>query len=53
MLQERRLKKEIEYSRIKESFFKLYDRELLEKIGEQADQSYRIMLQKIGDFVKN
>ena len=39
MLQERRLKKEIEYSRIKESFFKLYDRELLEKIGEQADHA--------------
>lgn len=53
MLQERRLKKEIEYSYIKESFFKLYDRELLAKVGEQADQSYRIMLQKIGDFVKN
>lgn len=40
-LQERRLKKEIEYDHIKECFFQIYDKEMLERCGEEAVQSYR------------
>ena len=46
-LQERRLKKEIEYKHIKEEFFELYDRKMLEKAGEKAVQSYQEILKKL------
>lgn len=51
-LQERRLKKEIEYKHIKEEFFELYDRKMLEKAGEKAVQSYQEILKKVNGFVK-
>lgn len=51
-LQERRLKKEIEYRHIKEGFFQIYDRTMLEKAGEKAVQSYQEILKKINGFVK-
>ena len=37
-LQERRLKKEIEYAYIKEKFFRIYDIKTLKKSGEEAIQ---------------
>lgn len=51
-LQERWLKKEIEYRHIKEGFFQIYDRTMLEKAGEKAVQSYQEILKKINGFVK-
>lgn len=52
-LQERRSEKQIEYDYIKDEFFKIYDRETLEKSGELAIQSYRIIFKQINDFIKN
>ena len=51
-LQERRLKKEIEYDYIKDKFFQIYDRGMLEKWSELATQSYRMIFDKINVFVK-
>ena len=51
-LQERRLKKEIEYDHIKECFFQIYDKEMLERCGEEAVQSYRKIYEEIKGFVK-
>ena len=51
-LQERRLKKEIEYDNIKDKFFQIYDREILEKWSKLATQSYRLIFDKINAFVE-
>lgn len=51
-LQEARLKKEIAYEEIKERFFQIYDRKLLEEKCEKAGESYKILLKKIETFVK-
>lgn len=52
-LQERRLKKEIEYAYIKEKFFQIYDKKMLKESGEKAIQSYQEIFNKINEFVKN
>lgn len=52
-LQERRLKKEIEYDSIKDKFFQICDRTMLEKYSELAMQSYRMIFDKINAFIKN
>lgn len=52
-LQERRVKKEIEYEYIKEKFFQIYDIKMLQKSGEEAIQSYQEIFNKINEFVKN
>ena len=51
-LQKRRMEKEIEYGYIKEEFFQICDREMLEEAGEKAIQSYQEILKKINGFVK-
>ena len=51
-LQERRLKKEIEYAYIKEKFFRIYDIKTLKKSGEEAIQSYQKIFNNINEFVK-
>lgn len=51
-LQERRLKKEIEYAYIKEKFFRIYDIKTLKKSGEDAIQSYQKIFNNINEFVK-
>lgn len=51
-LQERRFKKEIEYEHIKDEFFKIYDRDILEKLGEKTIQSYKNLFDKVDEFVK-
>jgi len=51
-LQERRLKKEIEYAYIKEKFFRIYDIKTLKKSGEEAIQSYQKIFNNIDEFVK-
>ncbi|MFR4783540.1 MAG: CRISPR-associated endonuclease Cas3'' [Pilosibacter sp.] len=53
MLQERRLKKEIEYSCIKESFLSFMTENCWRRSESRQISHISIMLQKIGDFVKN
>lgn len=51
-LQERRLKKEIEYECIKEKFFQIFDMKILQNSAEKAIQSYQEIFNKINEFVK-
>ena len=51
-LQERRLKKEIEYAYIKEKFFPDLWYKTLKKSGEDAIQSYQKIFNNINEFVK-
>lgn len=52
-MQKHRQKKEIEFELIKERFFKIYDKQLIEQECEEALNEYKNISKKISLFMKN